>query len=94
MPELKSLDNVYLVLAFLVPGLVASFVRAQFITGRLPSHREAALTYLTLSVIYYALVLPAVDYAMSVRQPGYQKTLIWFGLVFHWARDPGALART
>ncbi len=29
MPDLKSLDNLYLVLVFLVPGLIALFVRSQ-----------------------------------------------------------------
>ncbi len=82
MPNLSSIETVYLILAFIVPGLIASFVRAQFITGRTPSHTEAALSYLTLSVIYYALALPAVDYAMSVQEPGYRKALTWFALVF------------
>ena len=30
MPDLKSLDNLYLILGFLVPGLIALFVRSQF----------------------------------------------------------------
>ncbi len=82
MPDLKSVDNLYLILAFLVPGLIASFVRAQFITGRSPSHTEAALSYLTLSIIYYALALPAVEYALSLQEPGYRKSGVWFSLVF------------
>jgi Family of unknown function (DUF6338) len=82
VPDLKSIENVYLVLAFLVPGLIGCFVRAQFITGRTPSHTESALSYLTLSVIYYALALPAVDYALSMQEPGYRKALVWFALVF------------
>lgn len=82
MPEIKSLQSVYLVLGFLVPGLIASFVRAQFLTGRMPSHTEAALSYLVLSVIYYALALPAVDWVLTLTEPGYQKSLAWFALVF------------
>ena len=31
VPDPKSIANLYLVLIFLVPGLVASFVRAQFV---------------------------------------------------------------
>ena len=34
MPDLKSLDNLYLILGFLVPGLIALFVRSQFVPGR------------------------------------------------------------
>ena len=71
MPELKSLDTVYLVLAFLVPGLIASFVRVQFTTGRLPPPTEAALGYLALTIVYYALTLSAIDYALLVQQLGY-----------------------
>src|SRR5690349_19860281 len=77
MPDLKSLQTVYLTLGFLVPGLIASFVRAQFLTGRVPAHTEAALSYLVLSVIYYALTLPAVDWVLSLTNPGYQKAIAW-----------------
>ena len=62
--------------------MIASFVRAQFITGRIPAHTEAALSYLALSIIYYALALPAVDYVLSLNEPGYHKTISWFALVF------------
>jgi hypothetical protein len=81
LPNLKP-DAVYLLLGFLVPGMIASFVRAQFITGRMPSHTDAALSYLALSIIYYALVFPFVDYVVSFREPGYAKALAWFVLVF------------
>lgn len=82
MPEIKSVQSLYLILGFLVPGLIASYVRAQFLTGRTPSHTEAALSYVVLSMIYYALTLPLVDVVLSLREPGYQKTLGWFALVF------------
>jgi len=82
VPEFKSLDNLYLVLGFLVPGLIVVFVRAQFLTGRSPSHSDALLSYLTLSIIYYALVLPLVDYVLSIEDPGYRKAIAWFGLIF------------
>ena len=82
LPGLNSIDSVYLILAFLVPGLIACFVRAQFITGRTPSHAESALTYLTLSVIYYALAFPILEFALSVQEPGYRKAAAWFALVF------------
>ncbi|MGE3147784.1 MAG: DUF6338 family protein [Pseudorhodoplanes sp.] len=82
VPNVGSVETIYLVLAFIVPGLIASFVRAQFITGRTASHAEAALSYLTLSVVYYALALPAVDHALTLDEPGYRKALTWFALVF------------
>lgn len=82
MPSLASLQNVYLVIGFLVPGMIATFVRSQFITGRTPTHSEALLSYLALSIIYYALTLPFVDYALSFQTAGYEKTFCWFTLVF------------
>ena len=82
MPDLKSLDNLYLILGFLVPGLIVLFVRSQFVTGRRPPHAAALLSYLTVSIIYYALALPLVDFVLSIQEPGYLKALAWFGLVF------------
>lgn len=82
MPNIKSLDTVYLVLTFLVPGLVATFVRAQFITGRVPSHAEAALTYLTLSLIYYALALPIVGHSIPNQISESITTFAWVVLIF------------
>ena len=82
MPELKSLDELYLILGFLVPGLIVLFVRSQFITGRSQPHAAVLLSYLTVSIIYYALALPLVDLVQSIQEPGYGKSLAWFGLVF------------
>lgn len=82
MPELSSTDTVYLVLGFLVPGMIATFVRAQFITGRMASHTDAALSYLVLSIIYYATTFPLVEYVMSIQEPGRWKAAAWFALVF------------
>ena len=82
MPDLKSLENVYPILGFIVPGLIVLFVRSQFVTGRIPSHSATLLNYLTVSVIYYALALPFVDIVMSIHEPGYPKALAWFTLVF------------
>lgn len=82
MPDLKSLDNIYLILAFLVPGLLVLFVRSQFVTGRSPPPSAALLPYLTISVIYYALALPFVGLVLSIEEPGYGKALAWFSLIF------------
>ncbi len=81
MPDLRSLDNLYLILGFIVPGLIVLFIRSQFVTGRSPPHSAALLTYLTVSVIYYALALPFVDFVLSIHKPGYGKTLAWFALI-------------
>ena len=82
MLDLKSLDSYYPALGFLVPGLIALFVRSQFVTGRSPPHTAALLPYLTISIIYYALALPVVDFVLSLEESGYRRPLAWFGLVF------------
>lgn len=82
MSDLKSFDNLYMTLGFLVPGLIALFVRSQFITGRRPPHGAALLSYLTVSIIYYALAFPFVDLVISIQKPYYLKTMAWFVLVF------------
>lgn len=90
MPDLKSLDVVYLILAFVVPGLIIVFVRAQFTTGRIAPPKEAALAYLALSAIYYALVLPGVG-AMIAMSPGYGRAFAWVALAFVGPAIMGAL---
>jgi hypothetical protein len=82
MPDLKSLDNLYMILVFLVPGLIVLFVRSQFITGKRPPHAAALLSYLTVSVIYYALALPFVDLVLSILEGSQSKVIAWFALVF------------
>lgn len=82
MPDIGSLKNLYLVLGFVVPGLIILFVRTQFLTGRSPKHSEAILSYITISVIYYALSLPLVEWTLSINEPGFQKSAAWFFLIF------------
>ncbi len=78
MPKLLSLNNLYLILVFIVPGFIALSVRSQFITGRIsPQNKASFLSYLTISVIYGALVLPFVDPELIEKS-----RLSWFGLVF------------
>ena len=59
MPDL-NVDNLSLVLTFIVPGLLILSIRAQFLTGRRPSHSASLLSYLAVSALYYALVVPLI----------------------------------
>ena len=78
MANLLSLNSLYLILVFIVPGFIALFVRSQFITGKIQSYnKERLLSYLTVSVIYGALILPFVDLTLLQNS-----MLAWFGLVF------------
>ncbi|MGH6846494.1 MAG: DUF6338 family protein [Methylocella sp.] len=80
MPDFKGAENLYLILAFIVPGLVVVYVRSRFITGRSPSHTDNVLSYLTLSLFYYALVLPFIEPALSVKGPWIARAVIWICL--------------
>jgi hypothetical protein len=40
MPDLKSVQSIYLALAFVVPGMIIVFVRQQFLTGRVRALSE------------------------------------------------------
>jgi hypothetical protein len=81
LPEFKSLDEVYLLLGLLTPGLIIFFIRSRFTTGRIPPHAEAILSYLTVSIIYYALALPFIEYVLTFTEPGYRKAFAWITLV-------------
>lgn len=62
-------------------GFIVLFVRSQFVTGRRPSHSASLLSYLTVSVIYYALVLPFVDLESPIVMSGTSAVVTWFALV-------------
>lgn len=62
MNEVKSLEQLNLIAAFIVPGLIATFVRAQFLTGRVPGNKDNLLVLFTLSLVWYGLTVPFVDW--------------------------------
>ena len=80
MPDLKDLNNIYLIAAFIVPGLIITYMRSRFITGRMEKFSDAALGYLTITLIYYGFSLPIIGYILRVEQ-GVWKTLLWWGLL-------------
>jgi hypothetical protein len=80
MPDFKGPQNFYLILAFIVPGLVAVYVRSRFISGRAPTHTDNILSYLTLSLVYYAIALPFVEPALYLERPWTTRVACWLGL--------------
>lgn len=81
MPEFKGIENFHLVLFFVVPGVIALFVRSKFITGRSPSASENFLTFLVLSLVYYSLTVPFLQLFMSAPEPWLARAAVWIGLV-------------
>ncbi|MCP1561891.1 UNVERIFIED_ORG: uncharacterized membrane protein YbhN (UPF0104 family) [Methylobacterium sp. SuP10 SLI 274] len=80
MPDLKDLNNIYLIAAFIIPGLIISYMRSRFITGRMEKFSDAALGYLTLTLVYYGFALPLVGWILTFEQ-GPVKTLLWWSLL-------------
>ena len=77
-------DTFYLLVGFLVPGLIITFIRAQFTTGRVQSQQEFLLAYVALSLIYYAVALPISHLVPLSRWPFAPgelaaKVAIWIG---------------
>jgi hypothetical protein len=77
---LKAPENLYILLFFIVPGLVIVYVRSQFISGRTPTHTENVLGYLVLSLLYYSIILPFIEQALSVREPWVTRAAVWIVL--------------
>ncbi len=80
MPEFKGIDNFYIILAFIVPGLVIVYIRSRFISGRTPSHSQNVLGYITLSLLYYVFALPIVEPALQLEDPWEARAAVWLSL--------------
>jgi Family of unknown function (DUF6338) len=81
MPDLKDAEYLPLVLLFVVPGLVASFVRSRLIAGPTPSTKENFLIFVVLSLFYYAFIVFLIQPALSVREPWIARAAIWILLL-------------
>ena len=81
MPDFHESQNLYLILVFIVPGVVALFVRSRLTTGRSPSFKENLLSFLVLSLVYYNLIVVLIEHALSVREPWLARTAVWILLI-------------
>lgn len=62
--------------------MVALYVRAQFLTGRLPPVGEGLLAYVTLSLIYHALTYPIAYPLYGMALSSSWNKAAWFILIF------------
>jgi hypothetical protein len=81
MLDFKGIDNFYLILLFIVPGVIALSVRSKLITGRPPSTTENLLTFLVLSLVYYSFTIFFIEAAFNVREPWVARATIWICLL-------------
>ena len=82
MELLKPFDNLYAAMGLLVPGLVILFVRSQFVTDRRPFQSAMLLSYLTVSLVYYAVAFPFLDHIRSLFENRDERVYAWFVLIF------------
>jgi hypothetical protein len=81
MPNFNGIENFHFLLLFVVPGLVALFIRSRFITGRTPSPTENILGFVVLSLVYYSLTVLFVERALAVQEPWLARALVWIFLI-------------
>jgi Family of unknown function (DUF6338) len=81
MPDIKGIENLQLILLFVVPGLIALFVRSRFIAGRPPSTKENLLIFVVLSLFYYGLIIFFIGPATSIREPWILRAFVWILLI-------------
>jgi hypothetical protein len=81
---ITSVEAIFVILAFVVPGFVMSVVRSQFATGRPQKGSEQVLGYLALSAINYAvfswLVYILAATGFPHRHPGWA-AFLWFTVI-------------
>ena len=82
MLDLTDPQSLEMVLALIVPGLIITYFRAQFLTGRMQKHTDAVLSYFTLSAIYGAIALPTVGWLRQGEVTDTMNLVIWFSLIF------------
>ncbi|AHD02875.1 DUF6338 family protein [Leisingera methylohalidivorans] len=80
MIDLKSPEAFQIILYLVVPGLITTYLRAQFLTGRMQKHTDAILAYLTISLIYWAsIMLTGLTLKQIISDPIFSLLAIFVG---------------
>lgn len=80
MFDLLKTENIGLFLTFLVPGLIISFVRSKFLTGRRPNRVDNFLEYIALSLIFYCIVFPFYTMIELNKNQDWIRSIVWIGI--------------
>ena len=91
MTEVKSLEQLSIILGYLVPGIIILYVRAQFLTGRIGPHKDALLSYFTLSIIFLTIMNAGVLLITGNSDPLPDQTRYWLPILLLGASVFGAL---
>ncbi len=79
---LTILENLPLILICVVPGLIITWIRSQFLAGRVASHSTTLLFYLAVSFIYNAFAYPFIRCFMPGLMPDFQFNIYaWFVII-------------
>lgn len=82
MDALLSPEKLQLFLLVAAPGIVALYVRSQFISGKMPPVGEGIIAYLVLSIIYLALIYPILRVMPAPDSSPWWSVPGWFLLLF------------
>ncbi|MEJ0017089.1 MAG: DUF6338 family protein [Acetobacteraceae bacterium] len=81
MTEVKSFEQLSLILGYIVPGLIILYVRAQFLTGRTLAHKDALLSYFTLSIIYLTIASAILALLTGSDAPLHEQSRYWLPIL-------------
>jgi hypothetical protein len=77
MPDFNGVENFQLALFFVVPGLVALFVRSKFITGRSPTAKEDILSFVVISLVYYGVTIFIIERTFTAQEAWLTRAVAW-----------------
>lgn len=77
MGDIKTLEQLSLISAFIVPGLVAAYVRSRLLTGRVDLSKEGMLVFFTISLIWSGLTVPILSWLANTQLSLGEKSLVW-----------------
>lgn len=81
LSELKDQFSIQLFFAFVVPGVIATYMRAQFLTGRVPKVKDNVFELIVLSAVYYSVFIVLLQPAIqNLPGPHVARDLAWIGL--------------
>lgn len=81
MENLLQPQNLAFFLIFGVPGVIALYFRAQFLTGKPAASSEGIIAYITISMVYLALLFPLFGMSAFARAANWHWAF-WFSLLF------------
>lgn len=82
MGDLLKPEVLALFLVFTVPGVIALYFRAQFLSGRMPPVAEGAIAYIILSLVYHAMAFPLARSLYATNRIDGWFGIGWFALLF------------